>query len=380
MVSFFSSIDHVNGSGINEKNIAFLSYQKAIQLQRDNRLGDALRELDKAVALDPDMASYRIARGNLYLLTGNPVLAILDYKEWTRIDPKSDSAYGELGKAFEANKDYDSAIGAYSTAISLDPRNSLYYYGRADSLQEKNKLWDALGDYKEAVKLLTTSVKYPWNLLIYEDLSAIYFRLGYIQEAIKIYKEKSDMFQNDIGHYPFNLQKVQEDTPIQIGKQITDFIIELPGGPSISKQDLIGVSYVLFRWEPVFKQTTLNEEEWANGPMDALIIEDDKSIMLDTFVEIRKKGVKPISIANKPLAKDPEGQILRARSRSWPLYELPADNKSWLGTYDYSNWYRVLFVDENGVIQLALLSKDYRQIRNTILWLLDKTNVYGSTK
>ncbi len=56
--------------------------------------------------------------------------AVLRWQQIIEIDPKNAKAYNNLGVAYEALEQFDKALAAYNTAITLDPSNRVYRENR----------------------------------------------------------------------------------------------------------------------------------------------------------------------------------------------------------------------------------------------------------
>ncbi|XP_078281077.1 dnaJ homolog subfamily C member 7 isoform X2 [Rhinoraja longicauda] len=67
--------------------------------------------------------------------------------------------FKEQGNAFYAKKDYNEAYNYYTKAIDICPKNASYYGNRAATLIMMGKLWEALEDAQQAVRLDDTFVK-----------------------------------------------------------------------------------------------------------------------------------------------------------------------------------------------------------------------------
>ncbi len=371
-------IPNAYGTGSNERVIAQSSYRKAEKFISENNLSEALQELDKAIALQPNDAKYREARGHLYLLLHSPKMAIRDFKEWQRIEPKNARACAQEGLALLKSDSPEEAAETFSKAIALDKKAD-YVYLRAVSLEYMNDIWAALNTYREAVNLVEAGeiAKHPFtpylDAEVYVDLWDIYFETGFVNDALELRDKNEHTWKNVPVTEGFDLTGIQPDVGIQVGNPIPDFKIQSSSGTTLSRSALLGQVYVLFRWKPSLILVTLSDE-WAAGPMDAYVIEDDVSIMLDAYNDIRNEGAELISVATRPIQSSAEGEIIRKRVRRWPLFEISDISESWLADPDYKNLYRVVVVDANGIIRLALLSKNRYAIYNSVMPVLRDIN------
>ena len=62
-----------------------------------------------------------LASGDKLLAAGDPVRAVLEYKNALQIDVKNVRATLGLGKAYMAEKEFPRALGAFNSALDLDP-------------------------------------------------------------------------------------------------------------------------------------------------------------------------------------------------------------------------------------------------------------------
>ena len=92
----------------------------------------AVANYRKAIALnDERKGSFASAHVNLsayYNRTGNPEQALEYARRAIELDPKSDRAWFQKGRADERQGKLDDAVDALNRAISFNPRASSYYY------------------------------------------------------------------------------------------------------------------------------------------------------------------------------------------------------------------------------------------------------------
>ncbi|MDR0456536.1 MAG: tetratricopeptide repeat protein [Treponema sp.] len=115
-----------------------------------------IKELTKAIGLDPSNAYNYHGRGNVYFAKGDYDRAIADYTQTIRLDPKWAGAivYYQRGNAYSNKYDYDRAIADYSEAIRINPNNNLYAYAnRGDAYAHKYDYDRAIADYTQAIRI-----------------------------------------------------------------------------------------------------------------------------------------------------------------------------------------------------------------------------------
>jgi tetratricopeptide (TPR) repeat protein len=132
---------HQNVEGINveyESNSSDKSNENAmhfikngIALNGSEDYHGALKEFDKAIHLNSDMAQAYDYRAVCYIRLGKYRKAISDLREAIDIDSKFVDAYNHLGIANYWLANYQDAINCYNMAISLNPEYGTPYFNRA---------------------------------------------------------------------------------------------------------------------------------------------------------------------------------------------------------------------------------------------------------
>lgn len=104
----------------------------------------------------PDFAFYR-KRADENNFKGEFDLALNDYSEALKLNPKDNLSYLNRGRAFSAKKNYDSAIADYDKAIEIDPKDAKAYFNRGDTYEKKGDVPRAIVDYQKAVEFDATN-------------------------------------------------------------------------------------------------------------------------------------------------------------------------------------------------------------------------------
>jgi tetratricopeptide (TPR) repeat protein len=115
--------------------------------------GNAIKEYNQAIRLDPNNASYYTDRGTAWLNKKEYDNAIADFNEAIRRDPNDVPAFWNRGCAWLNKKEYDKAIKDFSDGIRLDPNNAILYRNRGIGWGEKGDYNKAIGDFDEAIRL-----------------------------------------------------------------------------------------------------------------------------------------------------------------------------------------------------------------------------------
>lgn len=92
-------------------------------------------------------------RGNARYRKGDYDLAIADYGEAIKANPRYARAFNNRGLAFQKKGDYARAIADFSQAIRLDPKSAPAFVNRAETFRRKGELRRASNDYNAALRI-----------------------------------------------------------------------------------------------------------------------------------------------------------------------------------------------------------------------------------
>ncbi|MBK7859585.1 MAG: social motility TPR repeat lipoprotein Tgl [Archangiaceae bacterium] len=144
----------------------------------------ALIELDRALALDPDMPEANNARGVLlHLAFNHPEDAIASYRKALQVRPAFSECKVNLGNVYLDQKRYDEAIPLYREALNdmLYPTPFVAQGNLGWALYKKGDTEQALSSIKSAVTLN------PKFCLGYRNLGTIYDEKGAVDDACHAY-------------------------------------------------------------------------------------------------------------------------------------------------------------------------------------------------
>jgi tetratricopeptide (TPR) repeat protein len=96
----------------------------------------ALRHLDRALALNPKYASALSARGDLYYQQNEPQSAAKDLELGASLEPENATILDRLGKTYLALDRTDDAVRAFRKAVALAPEDSTMTFHLAQSLAD----------------------------------------------------------------------------------------------------------------------------------------------------------------------------------------------------------------------------------------------------
>lgn len=92
-------------------------------------------------------------RGQAYQRKGDNDRAMADYNQAISIDPKNPVFFNNRGIVYRNKGDFDRAIADYTQAISLNPKDHDAYYNCGISYRNKGDLDHAMSDYSQAISL-----------------------------------------------------------------------------------------------------------------------------------------------------------------------------------------------------------------------------------
>jgi tetratricopeptide (TPR) repeat protein len=113
----------------------------------------AIADYDEALRRDPKIVTAYAGRGGSYVRKGKLDLARRDLDEGLKLDPNHSGVHNGLGNYYLAKGDYGSAIAEFNTAIRIAPQYLYPYRFRAEAYENRGDLAAALADYRVALNL-----------------------------------------------------------------------------------------------------------------------------------------------------------------------------------------------------------------------------------
>ena len=132
---------------------------KAISLRFLGQRDDAIKYYNDAVNLAPTEAGRWAERGHAYKSWGDQAQSLADYEQaiadYTKaVDLSRLGAYFVYrAEALRAAGRFDLALADYSEAIKLDPKNAAHYVSRGNSYRSQDRYQEAIEDYSKAIEL-----------------------------------------------------------------------------------------------------------------------------------------------------------------------------------------------------------------------------------
>ena len=116
-------------------------------------LATALRNCDRAIAVNPDDPEAYHARGNVLLRLRRYDDAVASFDKAIELKPDYPQPYNSRGNALQAQRRFEEAVESYETAIALKADYATAYSNRGNALQSLKRFENAIESYGEAIIL-----------------------------------------------------------------------------------------------------------------------------------------------------------------------------------------------------------------------------------
>lgn len=145
------------------------------------RFEDALREIDKAIALDLNNLDFLFNKASTLINLNRLADALPLYDKAIEINPNNpDFLYNKANTLFNLQRFAD-ALPLYDKAIEIDPHNPDFLYNKAGALSKLERFEDALQLYDKAIKIN------PHNADFLNNKGFALFNLKRFEESIPLY-------------------------------------------------------------------------------------------------------------------------------------------------------------------------------------------------
>lgn len=120
-----------------EPKNALVYAARAASYLRQNKVREALKDFDAAIAIDPTAIDALLGRIMINESLGNFALVFADYERILRIDPQSIATLRERAKLYEKLEDYEHASADYQRILKIQPDNAVAHIhnGRLRAIQ-----------------------------------------------------------------------------------------------------------------------------------------------------------------------------------------------------------------------------------------------------
>jgi tetratricopeptide (TPR) repeat protein len=145
----------------------------------------AFVSFQKSVQLNPDNQEARYALGHVYALQGKLSLAEEQFRAAIKVDESYSEAYTYLGQVLANQDRWDEAIKSYRQALAnpLYPTPDLARFHLGRALAHQGDLQGSMEALEDAVSASPPSVP---PAMTYLELGRVYYKLGYATRAREI--------------------------------------------------------------------------------------------------------------------------------------------------------------------------------------------------
>ena len=190
-----------------EKQSADWHYQMGVGYLNNQKIYPAIRELSKALEMDPKMAKAHFSLGFIYTGRKKYHEAIEHYKEALRINPKYHQARNNLGSVYLAMERWRDAAELYEklSKESMYPNPELAHNNLGWAQHNLRKYDKAIDNFKQAIFLK------PEMCLAYNNLGLTYEEMGNTSKAVENYRKAIRKCPNSYAKPHFNLGKILQN-------------------------------------------------------------------------------------------------------------------------------------------------------------------------
>jgi len=179
----------------------FTAAQHAFQL---GDLSIALREISRAIEVDPKNIDALIMRATTLFQLGEYDSALTDLTRVVQIYPYSSTIYFIRGRVYFENKSFERSIANYALAIEMEPNQSDFYRWRSLAYLASKDVDGALNDLNIGISLSPNAAD------LYFLRGSILHENGNYDAAIEDIHRAVELKPNQVDHYLF-LRRVYRD-------------------------------------------------------------------------------------------------------------------------------------------------------------------------
>jgi spermidine synthase len=159
------------------------SYGLGVQYLTEGRFEEALANLERALALRPDLPDPHVTMGELYLRWGKPSEALQYFLDAREILPDNAGILFLLGNTYSALKRNGEARETYEKAVKLDPDDYGIRNALGSAYLSEGRIAEARREYEKAIELFPTR---PYAIC---NLGYAYAAERNWERAIEYYKQ-----------------------------------------------------------------------------------------------------------------------------------------------------------------------------------------------
>ena len=181
------AIEHYSKAIALNSQLSDLYNNRGVSYRLTGDLENSMKDLNRALELDPDSLTALINRNSTAQDLGDPALALQDLNRILQLDPDSAFAYNSRGNLYVSLGMTTEALEDYERAIQLDPDLFMAYNNKGNLLSQLGKCLEALDAFSAALK------REPSNPNILANRGAVYARCEDYKSAIADYTQSIDL-------------------------------------------------------------------------------------------------------------------------------------------------------------------------------------------
>jgi len=186
-----NDVSQPSNSSTVESPETYLQYGDHYQPSGNMQL--ALKNYQRALAINPDFAPAHERIGTIYQLQGNLMDAIASFSKAIQSNPQSMAAQLGLGNAYQQMGWAELAITHFQKALELEPDRFLaeYHCKLGDSLKDRGRIGEAIASYERAI------ATNPNEVDGYRAISQVYMGQN-DPEAAKVIYERAEAHSSEL--------------------------------------------------------------------------------------------------------------------------------------------------------------------------------------
>jgi eukaryotic-like serine/threonine-protein kinase len=198
------TVEQDPGFALAYAGLARANFMQYFQLGDTKYVDPARANAEKALSLDPKLATVHVILGRLYTQTGQRDLAAQELNEAKKLDERNAELYYAFAMLYDAQGRSDDVIPNFQTAMDLAPEDWRFPDNLSDFYLRR-------GNFDKALELSTLAAKLtPDNPRAFNNLGRVYRRMGGLDEARANF-EKAIAIEPSYNRY-LNLGLVLDDT------------------------------------------------------------------------------------------------------------------------------------------------------------------------
>ena len=152
-------------------------------------------DLLSAVSEKKLRAELAFQHGNVLMMLGQLDSAIGAYSRSIELDPRHVTAYKNRGAAYDIKGEHDKAIEDYRIAIQLKPNSAIVYYNRGIAYGNKGEVDNAIADFSTAIELKSNYAS------AYYNRGVVYNKKGEVDKVIADFSTAIELNPDDAKTY-----------------------------------------------------------------------------------------------------------------------------------------------------------------------------------